>query len=1292
MEPHLLHFVWKRTMKNYFEWTYISNLLKEDFAYILRLMRFRITTIFGTILILSFLHAGSKWEIISSTSNQFVLKIDTEFENDDDIKPYTLLIGLPTKELPQLDIIRSNNVSIQNAISDSISNDIMWVNNQLLQGLYTGSLQISPLASRDSYSENIVITITYSVPIQDAHQPSEKQKRFLENRITNWDIAKRWTQSPAPKRVSRSVDLPDGEWLNFTVTEDGIYKLSGQTILNELTNSTNIDINSLRLYTHSSAGRERMRDFLDRFSPNTIYQEVPENLVECAIEIKDDDNSILDVNDEILFYGRGAEGFDYNGNDISFKNNVYFSENNYWLLIPTSSSENGLRVETYDDVVVNPVLFNYGKNYQHIEYDATNPDQSGLLWVGTTIPKNSVYALNFESPDVITSLQGELTLSFRGNYSASVSSSPSHILSLYKQNTSNDPDTTFSIAGKTISTKSFDIDLIDHSNNNISFLIKNVSSNQASAPYFDYASFSYSQELNYSNKSLHFYRPNDSGPIQLAISSNSTPKIWDVTNSFTPISHTKKQNGTIEYNSSSNTSNEFIIFLESDAVEISQLTNVGVSPLNTLRNTREGVKHIIIGPESFRQAAEPLRQYRNHEYGSIYASIETIYNEFSGGNTDPFAIHSFLQWTQEYWQGIIPEYVLILGDADYDYKNITGKSKTIVPTIEVGTGGNSHCTDDRYASINGKIPELAIGRYPAHSINDVINFVEKIVEFESNPEFGMWRQHLTLVADDGARPYETNVALEKSHTNNSETVAALVHPAVQVNKLYTIEYPEVNDASTFGVVKPDATEAILNTLEQGTAIINYIGHGSPAQWAQERLLTQDRDLGLINTSMRLPLWIAGTCSWGHFDDVDTEAFSEDIIRLPMNGACGIITTTRAISFSSNQNYITRIFQSIFPNHLVTEYPIGHILQSAKLGDKSGEYFQLMGDPATPLSIPYRSFEINNISPDTLFTLDTALVSGSIPFTSSGGNGIIQLNDTEKSVTRHYYYKSDEQTISYTLPGGTLFRGQFTFDTNQFSARLRIPNDFSYSTDPGKISMYIATNDDPPLEALGYYDNVLIRGGDIAQDDEGPIIKFYNRDYLPLYSGDHIPSNSSLLIQLTDPLGINVTGQIGHEIVVTDNTTGKETNITDRFIYNPNSITTGTISYRPEQTLEEIQLLVKAWDSANNPSETSIILELVEEKDLSLYQIYNYPNPFATDTQFTFEITTTAEVGIKIFTLNGRNIASIEPEFFEAGYHYIIWDGIDEFGDNIANGAYLYQVTAKADNKTVSYVNTCAKFR
>ena len=50
-----------------------------------------------------------------------------------------------------------------------------------------------------------------------------------------------------------------------------------------------------------------------------------------------------------------------------------------------------------------------------------------------------------------------------------------------------------------------------------------------------------------------------------------------------------------------------------------------------------------------------------------------------------------------------------------------------------------------------------------------------------------------------------------------------------------MEFPEVNDATAYGVIKPDATESLFSTLKNGTAIISYIGHGSPYQLAQEKL-------------------------------------------------------------------------------------------------------------------------------------------------------------------------------------------------------------------------------------------------------------------------------------------------------------------------------------------------------------------------------------------------------------------------------------------------------------------------
>ena len=89
-----------------------------------------------------------------------------------------------------------------------------------------------------------------------------------------------------------------------------------------------------------------------------------------------------------------------------------------------------------------------------------------------------------------------------------------------------------------------------------------------------------------------------------------------------------------------------------------------------------------------------------------------------------------------------------------------------------------------------------------------------------------------------------------------------------------MEFPEVGDASAYGVIKPDATQALINSINGGTAILSYIGHGSPTQLAQEKLLVLDRgDLSQIDNKGKLPIWIVGTCSFGHFDDPLTESFA-----------------------------------------------------------------------------------------------------------------------------------------------------------------------------------------------------------------------------------------------------------------------------------------------------------------------------------------------------------------------------------------------------------------------------------
>jgi hypothetical protein len=129
-----------------------------------------------------------------------------------------------------------------------------------------------------------------------------------------------------------------------------------------------------------------------------------------------------------------------------------------------------------------------------------------------------------------------------------------------------------------------------------------------------------------------------------------------------------------------------------------------------------------------------------------------------------------------------------------------------------------------------------------------------------------------------------------------------------------------------------------------------------------------------------------------------------------------------------------------------------------------------------------------------------------------------------------------------------------------------------------------------------------------------------------------------------------------------------------------------IEYRPEFTLDgEYELLVQARDKSGNESgdfDFRIGFEVITQNTIT--EVLNYPNPFSTRTQFVFTLTgqeVPDYVLIQIMTVGGRVVREITTEELgplNIGRNFtdFWWDGTDEFGDRLANGVYLYRVTAK----------------
>ena len=94
---------------------------------------------------------------------------------------------------------------------------------------------------------------------------------------------------------------------------------------------------------------------------------------------------------------------------------------------------------------------------------------------------------------------------------------------------------------------------------------------------------------------------------------------------------------------------------------------------------------------------------------------------------------------------------------------------------------------------------------------------------------------------------------------------------------------------------------------------------------------------------------------------------------------------------------------------------------------------------------------------------------------------------------------------------------------------------------------------------------------------------------------------------------------------------------------------------------------------------------------------NYPNPFSTSTRFVFTLTG-AEVPsnfkIQIMTITGKVVREIfedelGPLHIGRNITQFAWDGKDMFGDQLANGVYLYRVLTKLNGENIKRKETSA---
>ena len=70
---------------------------------------------------------------------------------------------------------------------------------------------------------------------------------------------------------------------------------------------------------------------------------------------------------------------------------------------------------------------------------------------------------------------------------------------------------------------------------------------------------------------------------------------------------------------------------------------------------------------------------------------------------------------------------------------------------------------------------------------------------------------------------------------------------------------------------------------------------------------------------------------------------------------------------------------------------------------------------------------------------------------------------------------------------------------------------------------------------------------------------------------------------------------------------------------------------------------------------------------------NAPNPFNSQTVFSYFLPAPGLARVEVFALTGQRVAVLQQGPQQAGYHRLHWDGRDDTGQPAASGAYLYRL-------------------
>ncbi|MBS3992426.1 MAG: type IX secretion system sortase PorU [Bacteroidetes bacterium] len=1097
----------------------------------------------------------------------------------------------------------------------------------------------------------------------------------------------------------KNAVLSTGEWYKFAVDTTGVFKIDRSFLQGLGINVNNLNPKNIRIFGNGGA-------MLPFKNEDFRYDDLQEN----AIYVEGENDGRFDTNDYILFYAKGPHSWrNVNGlnlQSITHQQNIFSDEAYYFI---TVNNGDGKRIiNEVPQTGTSAATITTFEDFTFLEKEKVNLFGIGQQWFGDDFNLQSTlsYTVPFRnldpSKDIFIRARAAAVSSTVSSISVKVNNQDLYALSF--------PAVIINSLTKAYASER--VQAARTSGNSVKVeLTFNNNGNPSGKAYVDYIEVLGTKLLNADGKQFSFRNFNAAtatGIVEYQIQ-NATyiQEVWEVTDFLNPKRIANQStNSNYSFKSLGGTLKEFVVLNNADFYKPKQLANPKVANQN-LHALRD-IEYLVITQDYLLGQADRLTNYhRNNNLTARTVDVSQIYNEFGSGAKDITAIRDFIRHL--YINASSPEkrikYVTFLGDASYDYKDRIKGNNNIVPVYEAFESFNkatTFVTDDFYGMMDlseGLMSSLdkqdvATARIPVTTVLEAEKVITKILNYYNSQSFGDWRNQITFLADD------VDTAGEEVLQGDLEKIAIAIQnqkPLFNIKKIYADAYKQ--EISAGGERYPEVNADLTNAIEKGTLIVDYFGHGGEDGFASERILGVP-DIQSWKNFNALPLFITVTCEFSRFDNPLRPTAGEYVLWNSGGGAASLISTTREVFInvgSAINDYLMKVILGFNNEDLSIAEGLMHTKNNFSTSQRY--FIYTLGDAAMKLAIPKPKIVLTKMNGkdfnqplDTIKALSHTSFEGII--TDVNGNILSDFNGTldasvyDKPITKSTL-RNNYRGTGYTEPmqfqslESKMYKGKASVTNGTFKFDFVAPKDIRVAYGKGKISLY-ANNQ--IIDKGGHNFDVTIGGvnSNAPEDKIGPIIKIFLNDE-SFIDGGNTNQSPILLVKLEDESGINTSvTAVDHDIVaILDNNHTNPIVLNDFYETDLNNFKKGSLSYQLRNlTVGLHTLTLKAWDTYNNSSEVTITFYVVSDAEMLIENVLNYPNPFINYTEFWFnhnKPNEPLEVQIQIFTVSGKIVKTINQIVQTTGSlsRTISWDGLDDFGDKIGKGVYIYKLKVKS---------------